>query len=241
VSVYLAIDTATDIGSVAVGRPGAIASEVLLGTRRHAAALAPAVKESLRLAGTSLDDVTGLIVADGPGSFTGLRIGFATAQGLARGRGELTILSAPSLLSAAWLASGFVKGPVAALFDALRGQVYAAVYAFHSHAIDVMVRPGLTTVRSLRESGVRAELAVGDGAMVHAEDVLGWTGHQPVGPPAGGPRAAGLIELSRVPGALETVNDLSLWEPDYGRPAEAQARWERTHGQSLPDSVSDKG
>src|SRR6185295_14196793 len=86
VSLLLAIDTATDMGSVAVGKPGAIASEVFMGTRRHATALTPAVNEALRLAGVSLEHVTGVIVADGPGSFTGLRIGFATVQGLIRAR-----------------------------------------------------------------------------------------------------------------------------------------------------------
>jgi tRNA threonylcarbamoyladenosine biosynthesis protein TsaB len=240
-SLFLAIDTATDLGSVAVGSPGAVAAEVLMGTRRHAASLTPAVTEVLRLAGTTLDQVTTVIVADGPGSFTGLRIGFATVQGLVRARPDLSVMTAPSLLSAAWLGSRFVRGPVAALYDALRGEVYAAVYGFHGDVVDMLLAPTRITVSALQATNVSATLAVGDGAVAYSEQALAWTGRDPVGPPIGGPRAAALIELFAKSGALRTVDDVSAWEPDYGRPAEAQARWERAHGKPLPGSVGDQG
>ncbi len=239
-SLYVAIDTATELGSVAVGRPGGVVSEVLMGARRHASALTPAVDEALRLGGVALGDLTGVIVADGPGSFTGLRIGFATVQGLVRARPDLTVMTAPSLQSAAWLASPFASGPVAALYDALRGEVFAAVYRFHPGSVEVLVAPVLTTVSALRQSRVRADVAVGDGAVAYADQVREWTGRDPVGPAAGGPRAAALIQMLEIPGALRTLEEVTAWEPDYGRPAEAQARWERTHGKPLPGSVSDK-
>jgi tRNA threonylcarbamoyladenosine biosynthesis protein TsaB len=241
VSWYLAVDTATERGSVAVGRPGSVACEIILGPRRHAAALVPSIEEALRLAGQSLGDITGVLVADGPGSFTGLRIAWATVQGIVRERPDLTVMTAPSLLGAARLASPFASGPVAALFDALRGEVFAAVYQFRPESIEIVSPPELTTVRALRGSGVRAELAVGDGAAVQADEVRAWTGRDPVAPPEGGPRATGLIELLRTPGALRTLDDVAAWEPAYGRPAEAQTRWERTHGKPLPGSVSDRG
>jgi hypothetical protein len=45
-----------------------------------------------------------------------------------------------------------------------------------------------------------------------------------------------LLELAALEGALHDVPDAALWEPAYGRPAEAQAKWEREHGRRLPDS-----
>jgi len=239
VTWYLALDTATDRGSVAVGRPGVVASEVMVGARRHAAALTPSVEEALQLAGLRQSDLSGIIVADGPGSFTGVRIGFATVQGIVRQSPELAVSTAPSLLAAARLAAPFSSGAIAALYDALRGEVYAAVYRFAPKEMQVIVPPRLTTVAALRESGVKADVAVGDGAALFAEEVRAWTGRDPVPPPAGGPRASGLIELLGVPGALRPLDDVSTWEPDYGRPAEAQARWERAHGKPLPGSISD--
>jgi len=237
---YLALDTATDRGSVAVGRPGVVASEVMVGARRHAAALTPSVEEVIQLAGLRLTDLSGVIVADGPGSFTGIRIAFATVQGIVRQCPDLTVSTASSLLGAARLAAPFSAGPIAALYDALRGEVYAGVYQFESAAVKVLVPPSLTTVTALRESGVAADVAVGDGAALFPEEVRAWTGRDPVPPPAGGPRASGLIELLKLPGALRLVEDVNTFEPDYGRLAEAQVRWERAHGRQLPGSVGDR-
>jgi hypothetical protein len=58
-----------------------------------------------------------------------------------------------------------------------------------------------------------------------------------IGPPRGAPRAKALIDLVGVHRGARQVADVQGWEPDYGRPAEAQARWEIAHGRPLPDSV----
>jgi tRNA threonylcarbamoyladenosine biosynthesis protein TsaB len=194
----------------------------------------------LRLAGAQYADLDGVIVADGPGSFTGLRIGFATARGILREYDRFRLLTAPSLLAAAWGARQFVRGPIAALYDALRGQVFAAVYAFEGSGVRTHVAPGLTSVAELAaRSPVVPALAVGDGATAFAEAVRSWTGKDPVGFPAGAPRAAALLELLDVEGAVTPVEDPAAFEPCYGRPAEAQARWELKHGRPLPDPGGD--
>ncbi len=77
--------------------------------------------------------------------------------------------------------------------------------------------------------------------MAYPEAVRTWTGRDPVGPPAGVPRASALIEMLAVPGALTTVDDVDAFEPEYGRPAAAQVRWEREHGRPLPPSGGDPG
>ena len=96
--MLLAIETATDRASVAVGHSEADAVErELTGARRHAAELLPMIDAALRAAGVALDDLTALALSDGPGSFTGLRVGAAVAKALVQARG-LPLWTAPSLL-----------------------------------------------------------------------------------------------------------------------------------------------
>lgn len=238
--VSVALDTATDLATLAVSDGTTLLAELALGPRRHAGALLPALEEGLRLAGAGIGDVQRVLFADGPGSFTGLRIGVATVEGLRRARPEISVATAPSLLAAAWVGARFSSGPVAAVYDALRGEVFAAVYAFpggESPHFEVLAEPALTTIEALiRTCPVTPALAVGDGAALHAAAIRSWTGRDPVPPPFGAPRAAALLALDRVPTALRAVDDPAAFEPDYGRPAEAQARWERTHGRPLPDA-----
>ncbi|NIM47788.1 MAG: tRNA (adenosine(37)-N6)-threonylcarbamoyltransferase complex dimerization subunit type 1 TsaB [Gemmatimonadales bacterium] len=238
-SLYLAIETATGVGSVAVGEPGAAASEIVFGDRRHAAALLPAIGETLRLAAMDYTDLAGIVVADGPGSFTGLRIGFATAKGILRCHDTLVLRTAPSLLAAAWSTRAFVRGPVAALYDALRGEVFAAVYDVVGDSVRTLVEPLCCSVSELiRRCSTPPAIAVGDGALASAEEVQRWTGRPPIGPPAGAPRASALIELLAVGNGTQPIEDPERFEPVYGRPAAAQARWEQEHGRALPHSGS---
>ena len=83
-TLALALDTATDHGSVAVGQPGNVVAELRFIKRRHASGLMPSIVEALNRAGARFGDLTDIVVADGPGSFTGLRIGFATVKGMLR-------------------------------------------------------------------------------------------------------------------------------------------------------------
>jgi len=237
VTLTVALDTATDEASIAVGTDREVAAALRIPGRRHAGALLPAVEQAVALAGGTLRDVGRVLCADGPGSFTGLRIGFATAQALARANERLTAGTLPSLLAAAWAGSHWLDGPVAAIYDALRGEVFAAVYRVDRYAVETLVPPTLLTIDDLiRRTSVRPALAVGDGVRRHAEVLARWTDRAPVPPPAGGPRAAALLALDGVPGGIQPIPDLVAFEPEYGRPAEAQARWERAHGKSLPDS-----
>jgi tRNA threonylcarbamoyladenosine biosynthesis protein TsaB len=223
-----------------VSRDGEVVAETTLSGRRHAAALLPCLEQLVGLAGGALGEVDRVLLADGPGSFTGLRIGVATVQGLVRARPEIRVAVAPSLLAAAWRAWQFHAGPVAALYDALRGDVFGAVYRFDGGVVTCVASPVLITVGALAAAcAVTPMVAVGDGAKAHAEAVRRWTGRDPVGPPAGAPAAAALIAADGIAGGTREIEDITLFEPDYGRPAEAQARWERTHGRPLPDSRGD--
>jgi tRNA threonylcarbamoyladenosine biosynthesis protein TsaB len=108
--------------------PGA---ERLLGAPAHSAELLPALERLLEQGGTGWDEVTAIAVGVGPGTFTGLRIGLATARGLGQGLGvPLHPVSSLEALAAGIAAgAGAVPGtPVLPLIDAKRGQVFASLH-----------------------------------------------------------------------------------------------------------------
>jgi tRNA threonylcarbamoyladenosine biosynthesis protein TsaB len=228
----LAIDTATDVASAAVSNGDRIVTRSIRGARRHAAQLLPLVQEVLALANVSVKDLGRIIVGDGPGSFTGLRIGWAAAKGLAHER-QLPLIAIPSLLGAAHAAGVDV---VAACYDALRGQVFGAVYAFKDETVEALVRPGLFTIAQLAEiTPGEPVLAVGDGAERYRDEVHAWIGRAPLGLEALPPIGGSLLALFEYDEARSAV-DRTLAEPTYGRPAEAQVKWESRHGRALPNS-----
>ncbi len=241
--LWLAIDTATEIASVAAGRPPAAESGAhVQGARRHAAEIIRLVDFALSRLGIRPADLEGIVVGDGPGSFTGLRIGWAAAKGLAQEAG-LELRAIPSLMAAA--AGAALKlgaEPVAACFDALRGQVYGALYVFHPDRVETLVAPAVLTVAELaRDAPVRPRLVVGDGAVRYAEQVARWIGTAPVPLESLPPVANLLLALLERKGTGRTIADPATAEPAYGRPAEAQARWEARHGRPLPDSPRPAG
>lgn len=233
--MWLAIDTATDLASVAVGPPPeARASAQIRGARRHAAELVPTVAALLDRLELTPRELGGIVVGDGPGSFTGLRIGWATAKGLAQQWG-LEVRTVPSLLAAAAVAPGEVGVPVAAWFDALRGEIFGALYAVHETRVEALVTPVVLTPEEFVARSPRAAArVVGDGALRYDALVRRWTGTAPIGPEALRPGAAMLLRLLHHEGAVRVLEDPMTAEPSYGRAAEAQVRWEAVHG-PLPD------
>lgn len=238
--MFLALDTATERASLALGLPGAVPLEESIGgARRHAAALLPAVQSLLQRAGASLDDLRGIALSDGPGSFTGLRVGASVAKALVQAR-SLPLWTAPSLLVRA---AGVARGDelVLAIANALRGEVYAAAYRFLPGGIQTDLIPSVRRPDELVNSGLQPAVIVGEAPAEIVAILEHWVGRQVVGPPEGSPRAARLLDLIGQKGGAREVAAVREWEPVYGRPAEAQARWESAHGRPLPDSVGSPG
>ena len=102
------------------------------------------------MAGRSLDEVEGIIVADGPGSFTGLRVAASVAKALVRSRG-LALWTAPSLVALAAQAAPAEGGRVVAISDALRGQLFAACCRFTPGAVEILMPPGVFTPGQLAD------------------------------------------------------------------------------------------
>lgn len=234
---WLAIDTATELASVAVGSAERVrVVRSMGGARQHAAQIVPLVDQVLTLAAVRVRNLGAVIIADGPGSFTGLRIGWAAAKGLAHDSG-IPLRAIPSLMGAAHAAAHGDVGPVAACFDALRGQVFGAVYAFPPGRVETLVAPGLFTVAELaRVAPVRPLVVVGDGAVRYPDEVVEWTARPPLSLEELPPVASSLLVLAGRQGAVRSLDEPATAEPDYGRPAEAQAKWEAHHGRPLPHS-----
>ncbi|MFQ6045402.1 MAG: tRNA (adenosine(37)-N6)-threonylcarbamoyltransferase complex dimerization subunit type 1 TsaB [Gemmatimonadales bacterium] len=244
--LHLAIDTATDRGTVALGEPGRVVAQADLPAGRHAAEVTAAVERVLEQASASSPDLAGVVVGDGPGSFTGLRIAFATALGLIGAHRELVLHTVPSLMGAAWngaqSAGRGARGAraILALFDALRGEVFAALYRFEPDGVQTLLDPTLTKVESLAELlPVVPDVAAGDGAVLYRRQLERWIGRAVVPLSEAGPSAGALVELMAVEGAVTMVTDPASVEPLYGRKAAAQVKWESLHGRPLPDPSGD--
>jgi len=213
VVTFVAFDTSTTVGSVAVGwGTEVLAARDLPGEERHAATLLPTVAELLREAGMELSGLRGIGVGSGPGSFTGVRVAAATALGLARGL-EIPLYPVSSLAAAA--AAGPDGEPLWVLFDARGDRVYAAAYRVTSRGVQVLAAPVATRIPHLLQGPLRGGGSVaGEGALRHRES-LEEAGCRILGPPAGIPRASGILRLLGIPGAVSPVKPGGAWEPEY--------------------------
>lgn len=224
--MWLALDTATDRATLAVGMPGRIlAHETIVGARNHAAALLPALAACLTRAELGREQIEGIALADGPGSFTGLRVSAALVKALVRVR-RVPFWTAPSLLVCA--AARPENGVVLSVSNALRGELFAAAYAFHPGRVETVLAPTVITPKDLTLKVPKPARIVGPAAPT--------LGAEPTWPDA-----ADLLGLIGLAGGVRAVEDVSRWEPEYGRPAEAQAQWEKTHGRPLADPARSPG
>jgi len=127
-SVFLGIDTATSLGGVAlVSGTGIVAAYGADVRGAHGPRLMGAVERVLADADLALDDLTGIGVSIGPGSFTGLRVGVATAMGLGRAA-DLPLFPVPTLETLAWGVPHPAGALVAPTLMSRRNEVYGAVY-----------------------------------------------------------------------------------------------------------------
>jgi tRNA threonylcarbamoyladenosine biosynthesis protein TsaB len=112
-----------------VARDGVVLAEgVHREARSHTASLPMLVERVLGEAGLALEDVEGVAISIGPGSFTGLRVGLALAKGIAYA-GGLPLIGVPTLEALAWSAEAEPGTTICAALDARKHEVYAALFA----------------------------------------------------------------------------------------------------------------
>lgn len=226
----LGIETAAElVGASVADGDGPLAAVWVHGGRRHAESLAPAIAHVLEQTGTALGDLEAVAVDVGPGLFTGIRVGVATAQGLAQGLGigVLPVTSVDVLAHAAF--EGGWGGPVAAVVDARRGEVFAALYRSPGVELAPPARHapadlGPLLARAAADVGGRV-LAVGNGARRYAaalgSAVVGGRSLDDPSPGALVAVAAGTLAAGREPVGPGDVRPVYLREPD------ARINWAR--------------
>lgn len=181
-TLLLAICTSTAQASVGLGDRGGVVAEARLARpHAHAEFVAPAIEFCLRSAGAAATDVTGVVVDRGPGLFSGLRVGIATAKSMAAALGLPVV--APSSLDLLAMAVRHTQRRIVAAVDARRGEVFCATYAPVPGGIERLGDYQVCTPDALAADLVAAGedvLVVGTGAIEHRE-VLGKVDHAEVG------------------------------------------------------------
>lgn len=239
--ITLALDSASERLTLAVGDGDRTLHRHLDGPRRHAREVLGMADAMLAELGARPRDVVRVLTGDGPGSFTGLRVATAVAKALVWGRPSVEWRTAPSLLIRAARHAPGAGGTVLALADALRGELYAGCWRFEDGGVTPVGDPPRSVTPAALAEYVAVDVVVGSVPERLVAVVRDATGQDTIHGEAALPDARWLLALDTMAGGTNQVTDPPTWQPVYGRPAEAQAVWERTHGRPLPDPTRDRG
>ncbi|MCB9560470.1 MAG: tRNA (adenosine(37)-N6)-threonylcarbamoyltransferase complex dimerization subunit type 1 TsaB [Kofleriaceae bacterium] len=224
----LGIDTATLTESAAIVIDGAVAALSEIRTSTHSDRLLPLCAEVLAGVGLGAADLDAIAVGAGPGSFTGLRIGMATAKGLAFALGTplWAVSSLAALADDAQVAAGTIVVPI---LDARRGEVYAGAFRRDGDALvalgpERVLPPADLAAMIAAVAGDGAGVALlGDGLDAHAAALATLD-----------PAYARLVDARRTPSAAavarlalagDRVDHLVDGAPAYVRPSEAEVKY----------------
>jgi tRNA threonylcarbamoyladenosine biosynthesis protein TsaB len=159
-----AVETSSELCSVALLRDGELFVEEVVAANRHAELLVPMVRRIFARARLKPADMDAFAFGQGPGAFTGIRIACGLVQGLAFGAGR-PVVPVPSLLA---LAEQSNERRVIAALDARMGEAYLAAYARGAQDWDEVIAPRLAAADSLPTLPGRSWVASGSGFDQHA-------------------------------------------------------------------------
>ena len=225
--LILGIDTATVQVSCAIGgHEGVIASAQSAKGRRHAESLVPSIQFICAQAQIELDEISVIAVDLGPGLFTGMRVGIATAKALAHalrvpmiGVASLDLVAFPVRLSSRL---------IAAAIDARRGELYYAFYRQVPGGIQRIGEHSLGTPDDLASEVLASGeevLLVGDGAHRYAEAFEGLSRVDLADPSWSFPSAASLVQLAHAQALREQFQRAEDLSPIYLRKPDAEINW----------------
>jgi tRNA threonylcarbamoyladenosine biosynthesis protein TsaB len=192
--LVLGIETATAQASVALGGPdGVIASFHLINKGRHAESLTPGIEFICRMAGRQIADITAIAIDHGPGLFTGLRVGLATAKSMAYALGipAIPVSSLQILAHAARL----TDRRIISIIDALSDEVYYATYSRGAELSEPRLGTPNDVVAALQDLQEDVVL-VGDGATRYAPLFASMSHVEIAGAGFQYPTAESLVELA---------------------------------------------
>ncbi|MCY9184929.1 tRNA (adenosine(37)-N6)-threonylcarbamoyltransferase complex dimerization subunit type 1 TsaB [Bacillus halotolerans] len=221
----LAIDTSNYTLGIALLRDNTVIAEYMTYLKKnHSVRAMPAVHSLLNDCDTTPQDLSKIVVAKGPGSYTGVRIGVTIAKTLAW---SLNIpISAVSSLEALAANGRHFDGLISPIFDARRGQVYTGLYEYKNGLLEQAVPDQnvmLTEWLEMLKDKDRPVLFLGNDTSIHKETILDVLGTKGIIGSAvqHNPRPSELAYL----GADREAADIHGLVPDYLRLAEAEAKW----------------
>ncbi|NDL67633.1 tRNA (adenosine(37)-N6)-threonylcarbamoyltransferase complex dimerization subunit type 1 TsaB [Anaerotalea alkaliphila] len=231
----LAIESSGMAASVAVVTEDQVLGEYTLNHKRtHAETLMPLVKSLVDALGMTVGDLDGIAVSAGPGSYTGLRIGSASAKGLAHVLG-IPLWPVSTLEILAYNANP-QPGVVCAMIDARRKEVYTATYRWEGERLVCVEEPRniplVETLERLKAYGEGPILLVGDATRAHGDLIRETMGDVPCR------LAPAHLNMPRASAAAmlvfqEEIQQESYLEhhPDYMKKTQAEREYDALHGQ----------
>ena len=218
----LGLDSSGLVASVAIVEDQELVAEYTTNYKKtHSQTLLPMLEELRKMVELDLETVDAVAIASGPGSFTGLRIGSATAKGLGLALGK-PLVEVPTLEGLAWNLCGTDR-VVCPLMDARRNQVYTAAYElrdekenFRLHAL-IPQRP--VDIREMLDSLAqlgRPVIFLGDGVPVYRKEIQSRTDLQYTFAPAG------IAALGAVYYAEGKIVSAAEHRPEYLRQSQAE-------------------
>lgn len=227
----LAIETATPVQSVALAEDDRLLAELSYEAKgQRGGLLLPAVDQVLKKAGVAARDLDAVAVSVGPGSFTGLRVGLATAKGLALGTGA-ALVGVPTLEALAER-YGHTSVTTCALLDAYRGEVYMAVFRRNGNALERLSPDTVLAPEAVKTALADVEgpvYLIGNGAARYRERLQAALGERACVTDEGlcaVPSAAVVARLGFRQFAGGNKPDAEV-APIYLRRAEAEVNWEK--------------
>lgn len=170
----LALDSSGLVASVAIMTEDTLLAEYTVNYKKtHSQTLLPMLDECVKMIGLELSEIDAIAVAKGPGSFTGLRIGSATAKGLGLALGK-PIVAIPTVDAIAYnlYATDAILCP---LMDARRNQVYTGIYQFTNTSFEVLMEQtacGVEEIIDKVNSYGRPVIYLGDGVEVYQKQLI---------------------------------------------------------------------
>lgn len=227
-SKTLAIDTSSYVMGVAVTEGERTLGEFITNIKKnHSIRLMPAIDQLMKEVDVSPKELEKIVVANGPGSYTGVRIGVTTAKTLAWSLG-IPVIGVSSLAVMAQTGRLF-QGIVSPIMDARRGQVYRGYYVSDGWTIEEHESDKLVMLTDWLDYLVKQEkqvLFVGQDVELHRSVIIERLGERAQFPPSATvlPRPSELAELGQ---QLTENRSPHEFVPNYHQLAEAEAKWKK--------------
>ncbi len=231
----LGIESASLTASAAIVTDDQLTAEYTINDKKtHSQTLLPMVQEIVSMTGIDLKTIDAIAVSSGPGSFTGLRIGSATAKGLAMAL-NIPIVSVPTVDAMAyqcWRANCLI----CPIMDARRSQVYTGIYSFDGGTFQVCMEQCAMEVEVLMErlnKMGRPVLFLGDGVPVYREIVSELACVEIEFAPSflNRQRAAAVAALGMEYAKKGIVEEAAVHTPVYLRPSSAERELAEKNGE----------